>query len=65
MKIILYIDDSESHRFLLEEEWSEEGYKVATANNIEEVLSKRTDFNPDLAVLELKPRNANDEFLVN
>jgi len=64
MKTILFIDDSESHRFLLEEELSEEGYKVVTANNIEEVLSKRTDFNPDLVILELRQRNANEESLV-
>jgi DNA-binding NtrC family response regulator len=64
MKTILFIDDSESHRFLLEEELSEEGYKVVTANSIEEVLSKRTDFNPDLVILELRQRNANDGSLV-
>jgi len=64
MKTILCIDDSESHRFLLREELSEEGYKVVTANNIEEVLSKHTDFNPDLVILELRQRNANEESLV-
>jgi DNA-binding NtrC family response regulator len=61
MKIILYIDDSESHRFVLEEELSEEGYKVVTANNIEEVLSKRPDFNPDLVILELRQRNVREK----
>lgn len=28
MKTILYIDESESYRFLLQEELSEEGFKV-------------------------------------
>ena len=34
MKMILYIDDSESYRFLLQEELSEEGFRVFTASGI-------------------------------
>ena len=61
MKTILFIDDSESHRFLLEEELSEEGYKVVTANSIEEVLSKYREFTPDLIILELRQKNVKEE----
>jgi DNA-binding NtrC family response regulator len=64
IKTLLFIDDSESHRFLLEEELSEEGYKVVTANSIEEVLSRCADINPDLVILELRQRNADDGSLI-
>jgi CheY-like chemotaxis protein len=55
MKTILFIDGSESHRFLLQEELSEVGYEVLTANEIEEVLSKWGDFNPDLGIARIQP----------
>lgn len=61
MKTILIIDDSESHRFLLREELSEEGFKVMTANNNEEVLSKYREFNPDLIIMELRQKNVSEE----
>lgn len=61
MKKILFIDDSESFRFLLKEELSEEGYKVVTANSNEEVLSKYREFSPDLIILELRQKNVKEE----
>jgi len=42
---------------------SETGYKVATANGIEEVLSEYRDFNPDLIILELRQMNAEERCL--
>jgi DNA-binding NtrC family response regulator len=61
MKTILCVDDSDSHRFLLVEELSEEGYKVVTAGSNEEVLSKPGEFCPDLIILELRQRNAKEK----
>jgi len=61
MKTILCVDDSESFRFLLKEELSEEGYKVVTANSNEEVLSKYREFTPDLIILELRQKNVKEE----
>lgn len=61
MKTILCVDDSESHRFLLSEELSEEGYRVVTANNNEEVLSKFREICPDLIIVELRQRNAKEK----
>jgi DNA-binding response OmpR family regulator len=55
MKTILFIDESEGHHFLLQEELSEAGYEVLTANEIEEVLSKWGDFNPDLSIAWIQP----------
>jgi len=60
MKTILFIDDTESHRFFLQEELSEEGYKVVTASSNEEVLSKYREFCPDLIILEQRQRNARE-----
>jgi len=56
MKAILYIDDSESYRFLLQEELSEEEYQVVTAESIEETLSQLGGINPDLIILELRQK---------
>jgi len=56
MKTILYIDESESYRFLLQEELSEEGYQVVTAETIEEALSKPGGMNPGLIILELRQK---------
>lgn len=63
MKTILCIDDSESHRYLLEEELSEEGHRVLTADNIESVLSKKTTVDPDLLILELRQKKSNEDVL--
>lgn len=59
MKTILYIDESESYRFLLQEELSEEGYRVFTANGIEEALSKfkQEKVKPNFIILELRWSN--------
>ena len=61
MKTILYIDESESYRFLLQEELSEEGFKVVTAKNNDEVLSKYREFNPDLIIMELRQKDVSEE----
>ena len=65
MKTILYIDHSEGWKFLLQEELSEEGYKVVTANNIEEALSKWRDINPNLIILELRQKRLKAESFEN
>lgn len=61
MKTVLFIDPSESHQFLVQEELSEAGYKVATAKSNEEVLSAYEKFKPDLIILELQQKKAQDE----
>ncbi len=58
MKKILYIDSSESHRMLLQEVLSEEGYEVFTASSIEEALSQFRGIEADLLILELRQENA-------
>lgn len=61
MKTILYIDNSESHRFLLQEALSEEGYELFASGSIEEALSQFTDVEPDLLILELRQEDAKEE----
>jgi DNA-binding NtrC family response regulator len=61
MKTIIYIDHSESYRSLLQEELSEEGYQVVTANNIEGALSELRGVNPDLVILELRQKRFREE----
>jgi len=56
MKTILYIDNSESYRFLLQEELSEEGFEVVAASSMEEALSKWPRINPDFVILELRQK---------
>ena len=65
MKTILFIDDSESHKFLLQEELTEEKYKVLAANSNEEVLSKYREFSPDLIIMELSRRMQEKSLLKN
>jgi len=61
MKTILYIDNSESYRFLLQEELSEEGFEVVAASSMEEALSKWPRINPDLVILELRQNRLREE----
>lgn len=61
MRTILFIDDSESYRFLIQEELLEEGYKVVTANNNDEVLKRDRELRPDLIIIELRQRNIKEE----
>jgi DNA-binding NtrC family response regulator len=61
MRTILFIDDSESHRFLLQEEFMEDGYEVVTAKNNDEVLLKYGEVKPDLIILELRQKNIKEE----
>ena len=61
MKTIFYIDNSESYRFLLQEELSEEGFEVVTASSMEEALSEWTRINPDLVIFELRQNRLREE----
>jgi len=63
MKIVLLIDDSESYRFLLQEELSEEGYEVIPAGSIEEVFSKFKRAKPDMLVLEVRQQDVKEELI--
>jgi DNA-binding NtrC family response regulator len=56
MKTILYIDHSESWKFLLQEELEDEGYQIVTAESIEEALSALNGVTPDLIILELRQK---------
>jgi DNA-binding NtrC family response regulator len=63
IKTILFIDESESHRFLLSEELAEVGYKVVTAASPDEVLSRHGNIKPDLLILELRQKTTPQEGL--
>jgi len=65
MKTILYIDHSESWKFLLQEELEEEGYQIVTAGSIEEALSALNGVTPDLIILELRQKRFFRENLEN
>jgi DNA-binding NtrC family response regulator len=57
MKTILFIDESESHRFLFSEELAENGYDVITAGNNDEVLSRKRKIKADVLILELRQKS--------
>jgi len=61
MKTILYIDNSENYRFLLQEELSEEGFEVVTASSMQEAISNWRVINPDLVILELRQNRLSEE----
>lgn len=61
MKTILYIDNSEGHRFLLREALLEEGYEVFTSESIEDALLRSTGVKPELLILELRQMDAKKE----
>jgi DNA-binding NtrC family response regulator len=65
MKTILYIDNSESYRFLLQEELSEEGFEVVTVSSMEEALSKWKEVNPGLVILELRQNRLSQDVFAN
>ena len=65
MKTILYIDHSESWKFLLQEELEDEGYQIMTAGSIEEALSALNGVTPDLIILELRQKRFFRENLEN
>ena len=65
MKTILYIDHSESWKFLLQEELEDEGYQIVTAGSIEEALSALNGVTPDLIILELRQKRFFRENLEN
>jgi DNA-binding NtrC family response regulator len=65
MKTILYIDHSESWKFLLQEELTEEGYHVVTTGSIEEALPELNGINADLIILELRQKRFIKENLEN
>jgi len=61
IQTILYIDQSESHRLLMQMELSEEGFQVFTAENMEEAIAKWRTIDPDLIILELRQNRLNGE----
>jgi DNA-binding NtrC family response regulator len=63
IKTILFIDESESHRFLLSEELAEVGYKVVTAASPDEALSRHGNTKTDLLILELRQKTTPQEGL--
>jgi DNA-binding NtrC family response regulator len=63
IKTILFIDESESRRFLLSEELAEAGYKVVTAVRPDKVLSRHGHIKPDLLILELRQKTTPREGL--
>ena len=63
MKTILIIDSFENHRYLLQEEIKEAGYRVITAGDIREVLSNPQAGKPDLIVVEVSRMNGHVEIL--
>jgi DNA-binding NtrC family response regulator len=65
MKTILYIDHSESWKFLLQEELEDEGYQIVTTGSIEEALSALNGITPDLIILELRQKRFFRENLEN
>jgi DNA-binding NtrC family response regulator len=65
MKTILYIDHSESWKFLLQEKLEAEGYQIVTAGSIEEALSALNGVTPDLIILELRQKRFFRENLEN
>lgn len=54
MKTILVVDDEEDIRILYQEELTDEGYRVITANDGQEALEQVKSQNPDLVTLDLK-----------
>jgi two-component system, response regulator, stage 0 sporulation protein F len=54
MKTILVVDDDEAIRTLLQEELSEEGYKVIIAGNARDALKKVEEEALDLVILDIR-----------
>jgi DNA-binding NtrC family response regulator len=63
MKTILVIDPFENHRYLLQEELQEAGYRVTTAGDVQEVLSNPWTRKLDLIILEVSQVNGHAEGL--
>ncbi len=59
MKKILVADDEKNMLMLFEDELSEAGFEVLTAQNGVETLKKFTAFSPDLLILDIKMPNLN------
>ncbi|MGA7564330.1 MAG: response regulator [Desulfobaccales bacterium] len=54
MKTILVVDDDEAIRTLLQEELSDEGYRVLIAGNAREALKKVQEKALDLVILDIR-----------
>jgi len=61
LKTILFIDNYDSYRFLLQEELLEEGFEVITAKNIEEALLTLKGVKPALLILDLSEKATREE----
>jgi two-component system response regulator (stage 0 sporulation protein F) len=54
MKTILLVDDEANIRFVYEEEFKEEGYRIISASNGEEALHLFDTDTPDLVILDIQ-----------
>lgn len=54
MKTILLVDDETNIRFVYQEEFKDEGYRVISAANGEEALQLFDEENPDLVILDIQ-----------
>ena len=54
MKTILLVDDEANIRFVYEEEFKEEGYRIISAANGEEALNLFENDTPDLVILDIQ-----------
>jgi len=57
MAKIIFIDNSEHHRFLIQEELGEEGHEVVAVRVNEDILLKYRDLKVDAIILELRQKN--------
>jgi CheY-like chemotaxis protein len=57
MAKIIFIDNSEPHRFLIQEELGEAGHEVAAASDHEDALLRCGDLKVDAVILELRQKN--------
>ena len=58
MAKIIFIDNSEHYRFLIQEELGEEGHEVVAVRANEDVLSNYRDLKVNVIILELRQKNA-------
>ncbi|MGI2327749.1 response regulator [Planococcus sp. YIM B11945] len=54
MKTILIVDDQPGIRLLLDEVFSQEGFRTVTAGNGREALQKAEEVRPDMVLLDMK-----------
>ena len=57
MAKLIFIDNSEPHRFLIQEELGEIGHEVVAVRDHEDALLKYGDLKVDAIILELRQKN--------